>query len=445
MRPIRSLQLKLSLGLAAGVTVIWLAAALAGTFVVRHELDEAFDSALQETAQRLLVLVSGELLRYDGPETLAEAEVDPHEEYLTYLVRDSAGRVLLESHAALRDAFPDGPAEGFRTTATHRVYGEANRERGIVIEVAEPLEHREEAAREAALSLTLPLLALIPLSLLGVWWLVRRGMRPINALRERIETRGAEDLSSVAVTLGPLPDELRPIAESVDLLLERLRRVLAAERSFTENSAHELRTPIAAALAQTQRLIAETPEGPLRERAGRIEDTLHRLARMAEKLMQLARAEGGALTAEAKQDLIPVLRLVVEELEHSSEGRGRLRLELPEPASLCAWMDADAFAILLRNLIENALKHGDPDAPVTVRLARDGALHVVNAGPPVPPETLAGLTERFERGAGAGEGAGLGLAIAEAIAQRGGASLELRSPASGRDDGFEAVVRMARG
>ncbi len=439
-----SLQRQLSLRLAAGVLLVWLAAALGGGYIIRHELDEAFDSALQETAQRLLSLATSETLqgrrRIDPLESSA---IDPKGEYLTYLVRDADGGLLLQSHALLPDSFPPQPVVGFRSSATHRLYGEVDPGSGIVIEVAEPLAHRREAAAEAALSLLLPFLLLVPLSLLGVWWLVRRSMQPVRRLRAGIEARGAADLSPVGASLHDLPEELEPIAESVDRLLERLRRAIEAERSFSENSAHELRTPIAAALAQTQRLIAEADEGPQRDRARRIEESLRRLTRMAEKLLQLTRAEGGALTAGAPRDLLPVLRLTLEELEREPQGRGRLRLRLPAAPALPGRMDPDAFAILLRNLIENALKHSPEDTPVEIRLAEDGALRIVNAGPAVPPEALRGLKRRFARGAATTAlGAGLGLAIAEAIAQRGGASLELYSPASGRQDGFEATLRM---
>ena len=222
--------------------------------------------------------------------------------------------------------------------------------------------------------------------------------------------------------------------------MERLRHALEAERSFTANSAHELRTPIAGALAQTQRLLAELPEGEAREHAARIEDSLHHLTRMSEKLMQLARAEGGGLLAEAPQNLGPVLSLVVEEFHRSGGAGARIRFSVPAPLTLISRMDADAFAVLVRNLIENALKHSPPDMEIDVSLSEDGMLRVVNGGPALPPEILARLKARFERGPTEAAGSGLGLAIADMIARGGGATLELLSPADGRPDGFEAQL-----
>lgn len=139
-------------------------------------------------------------------------------------------------------------------------------------------------------ALLLPLSALIPVSLLGIWLFVRISLRSVIAYRRAVEARGVGDLSPIKV--ARLPAEIDPLAEAVNHLLERFRKALEAERSFTANSAHELRTPLAATLAQIQRLRHEAPEGPLRVRAAKIEKSLRELARLSEKLMQLAKAEG---------------------------------------------------------------------------------------------------------------------------------------------------------
>jgi two-component system OmpR family sensor kinase len=324
---------------------------------------------------------------------------------------------------------------GFADTATHRIYFDAALRGTITIAVAEPLAHRRAVAEEALLGLALPLGLVIPLSLLGVWAVVRLSMAPIRTFRSGIEARGGGDLTAVAT--DGLPFEIQPIASAVNNLLERLRRTLEAERSFTANSAHELRTPVAAALAQTQRLIAEVPDGATRERARQIEAALRRLSRLTEKLMQLARAEGGRLQAAEPTDIVSILRMVVDEMTAYAGGARRIELALPG-APVHSRIDPDAFAILARNLIENALKHGSQRDPVSVVLSADGVLRVANAGPAIPPDLLARLSEPFERGGAQGEGAGLGLAIAKAIASGIGGRMELISPREGRPDGFEA-------
>jgi two-component system OmpR family sensor kinase len=239
--------------------------------------------------------------------------------------------------------------------------------------------------------------------------------------------------------VSQLPAEIDPLAEAVNHLMERLRRALEAERSFTANSAHELRTPLAAALAQMQRLRREAPDGPLQVRAAKIETSLRELARLSEKLMQLAKAEGGGLLSEAPQDLIPLLAHVAEEL-NATAGQ-RINLALPAEGDVLSTIDPDAFAILLRNLIENALKHGAADQPIEVSLSSQALLKVVNAGSTVPAQVLERLTERFVRGNSEASGSGLGLAIAQTIVRGVKATMSLASPATGKQDGFEVRVQ----
>jgi two-component system OmpR family sensor kinase len=130
---------------------------------------------------------------------------------------------------------------------------------------------------------------------------------------------------------------------------------------------------------------------------------------------------------------------VVTDFEQHGENRGRLRLEVPAKGRTQALIDPDALAIVVRNLIENALLHGAENAAVVVRVGDSVTLSVINEGPVVPDTT--DLVKRFERGATRAAGSGLGLAIVNRILQQIGAMLVLNSPASGRKDGFEATVR----
>ncbi|MFG1342339.1 sensor histidine kinase [Xanthobacter autotrophicus] len=434
-----SLRRRLGLWLTVAVAALWLAAATVAGLVLQHEIGEVFDSALQEVAQRVLPLAYSELLsREAGDAPQHMAPIGPHREYITYVVRDGAGRVLLQSSDAELMAIPAGLAPGFRTSDRLRTYTEAAVRGTIVVTTAEDLGHRAAAVRRAVAALIWPLVALVPIALAGVWLSVRLSLKPVLAFRRAIETRGHGNLTPVA-TAG-LPEEIAPVAAAVNALLERLRGALEAERGFTANSAHELRTPIAAALAQTQRLVAELPEGPERERARAIAGALRRLSRLSEKLLQLAKAEGGGLVAEVPAPLAPVLRHVIADIDRQT-GRGTdIALSIPANGGPLSDLDPDAFAILARNLIENALKHGEPETPVEVQLD-DGRFEVANHGPVVPADLLAGLLRPFQRGPTGAEGSGLGLAIAAAICRGAGLTLDLTSPIPGTADGFRATVR----
>ena len=439
MKGPRSLQGRLGLWLGVALTVLWIGASSVTAILARQEIEEVFDAALQETAQRILPLAVVDIVgREEQGMTQRLAAIRDHAEFFTYIVRDAQGRILLQSHAADPATFPDWDGTGFRQSEAHRFYNDEALQGSVRITVAEPLAHRDSVAREIQMGLGLPLLIVIPVALLVIMLALRVSLAPLRRFRERLVARGAHDLSQIAAE--DLPAEMAPVAAAMNGLLGRLSSAFEAERSFAANAAHELRTPLAGAIAQAQRLQAETGDAAAKARAAEIETTLKRLTRLSERLMQLARAEGGQLRLDRASDIRPVARIVTEDLARAAGG-GRIALTLPD-VPVMSDLDPDAFAILFRNLVENALRHGAKDAPVDVTLCADGQLVVANDGPVVPPETLNRLTNRFERAAGQGDGSGLGLAIVAAIAARTGSRLEFISPRSGKTTGFAATFSM---
>jgi len=438
MKTENSLQKTLSLWLTLGLTLLWLAGVVASGLVARHEINEVFDSALQETAQRILPLAVTEILSRDAAAGPGRAPaLEDHDEYITYLVRDASGNIMLRSHDADAAVFGAQPGTGFFNTESHRIYGASAVSDTLFIEVAEPLAHRREAAFETSIALLLPLILLVPVSLVCVWWAVRFSLRQVLVFRQSLEARGSADLSPV--TIARLPAEFEPIAASINHLLERLRSALEAERSFTANSAHELRTPLATALAQVQRLKTELSEEPSHQKACEIEESLQDLSRLSSKLLELAKAEGGGILAEKESDLVPVLRTLANDYERREPGR--IQLEITN-APVTSLLDTDAFAILVRNLIENSLKHGSETDPINIQLLADGTFIITNGGPVVAPEDMARLQNRFARANTKAPGSGLGLAIVQAITNSAGLELTLRSPARGRESGFEAELNV---
>jgi len=245
--------------------------------------------------------------------------------------------------------------------------------------------------------------------------------------------------------LGLLPldgvvTEMRPAVEATNRLLARLADALEAERSFTYNSAHELRTPIAAALAQAQLLAAMAEDSALKAQADAVAGALSRLARLAERLLAMARAEGTQPLTDDWVDLADIVRLTVDEFERHPRLRGWRVVAEASPVRVRA--DLDAIGLAVRNLVENALLHGVGGTVVRLVCKRSGSgamLAVIDEGPGVPGVDASSLIKRFARGSGAvGSGAGLGLSIVDTLARRMGATLVLLSPAQGRPAGFEA-------
>ena len=178
MRRPRSLQGRLGLWLGVTLTLVWITAATVTAILARREMEEVFDAALQETAQRILPLAVVDILgREDDGVTQHLAAIRDHDEYFTYIVRDRQGRILLQSHGADPAVFPAWDGTGFRLSDTHRFYNDEAVQGTIRITVAEPLDQRSKVARELQMGLGLPLL----------FNMVRSGKSPYLSLKEVYE------------------------------------------------------------------------------------------------------------------------------------------------------------------------------------------------------------------------------------------------------------------
>ncbi|WP_102106720.1 ATP-binding protein [Oceaniglobus roseus] len=441
MRLADSLARRLALLVSVGIGAIWLLAVLAMALVLRLEMNEMQDLELREAARLFLPSLSREheadLARTESFRLPPDPRVG--DELLVFLLLDRDNRVLMVSSGAEQAELPkEPPHPGFIDTATHRFYSTGFNDQGYAVAFGSPLEERGEAYRDSLTAFLLPMLALLPLAYLLTGWISRIALSPLDTLRREIQRRGETSLAPLGA--GGQPRELRIITAALNRFMIRLAQTLEGERAFATNAAHELRTPVAAALAQIQRARAQATAPEVQEHLDRAADEIRRMSRLVARLLQLARAEAGIGTADTAQDLGRLLRFTVEERRHGAGADGRLRLSLPD-APVFGRIDPDAFAIVAGNLIDNALQHSPPGSPVDVVLDAAGTLAVTNDGPPVPPEVLARLTDRHSR-SGGGSGFGLGLYVSELIAKQAGGSLSLASPAPGRGGGFEARLNL---
>jgi len=270
MRAPRSLQLRLALVLGVSVTVLWLLAATFTAQLLERQMEVIADDVLSDAAERILPLAARDQRihpdenRETRVEALRESDDEKEErddelreriEYLSYVVRNRDGEVILQSDDEASETLQSG-APGFSSTETMRLFTKKSHDLTIV--VAEPLSRRAELARETQLGLALPLVVVIPLTLLAIFLVVRQTLAPVRRLRSDLAQRGPDNLAPLPD--HRLPSELAPIAKGVNLLLNRLHGAFEAERSFAAHAAHELRTPVAGAIAQAQRLRSETRE-----------------------------------------------------------------------------------------------------------------------------------------------------------------------------------------
>ncbi len=323
-----SLKRRLVVGLGATVCAFWLAAVALSGVILRHELDEVLDSALQEVVQRVLPLAYSEILARDTDDAAQKwlPDVGKHDEYITYVVRDAQGRILVRSHDADPARFPTDLTTGFRDWSGARYYTESAVSGSIVVSAMERPGHRWTTLMQTLLALAMPLVVLLPVVIGAVVWLVANSIRPVAAFGEAIALRGETDLTAVLQT--GLPTEIQPIGQSVNALLARLRRAIAAERTFTANAAHGIANAHRRRFGTYPALISDLRDTDAQSRARDIETSLRRMARLTEKLLQLAKAEGSSLRGDKVHDLRDIFPLVLSDFA-AADG---IKLRLPAAA-----------------------------------------------------------------------------------------------------------------
>ena len=137
-------------------------------------------------------------------------------------------------------------------------------------------------------------------------------------------------------------------------------------------------------------------------------------------------------------DILTVLQVLVDEFRRREDVGNRLLVTTTCSDELIVRGELDVVGITLRNLIENAVRYGDPDEPIEIVIEHDRQIRLLNGGAVIPSETLETLKKPFVRGSSVGAGGGLGLAIVDSVMKQIGGSLTLISPVMGRGSGFEA-------
>jgi two-component system OmpR family sensor kinase len=380
----------------------------------RAEADVIFDYQMQQMALSLRpgLPVGGEL-----GETF-EKDDDEHFDFVIQVWSADGVRVFQSTRRA---ELPQRAVLGFSTVqargSTYRLFSVATGTQ--VIQVAQDLAARREMAGTLALRTVIPTLVMVPLLMLVVWWVVSASLAPVSRVRRQVATRQADELSEL--NEADLPDEIHPLVHELNLLFHRVRQAFEAQKSFVADAAHELRSPLAALKLQVQGLRRAADEATREVAINRLNAGIDRATRLVEQLLVLARQQSspviGAKTAPV--DLTGLARQVLADVATAALSR-QIDLGLVQADQSMVLGQEEALRILIRNLLDNAIKYTPVGGTVNLAIRRHEGqtrLSVDDSGPGIAAEDRQRVLDRFYRVAGAeGSGSGLGLAIVKTIA-----------------------------
>ena len=308
-------------------------------------------------------------------------------------------------------------------------------EKWVLVEVGETLEKRSQLGNKIVASVILPQFVIIPLAVMLVWFGLSRGLRPLTRLRKTIEAREPADLSPISTRR--VPEELEPLVEAFNDMLERMKRTVDAQQRFVADAAHQLRTPLTGLKTQAQFAMQERDPEALRHALRQIAIGVDRASRLVNQLLTLARTEGGDHGQKPLEpmDFSQLARDVVEEWVMRALDR-EIDLGFEAPGSAMILGNAFLLREMANNLIDNALRYTPRGGHVTCRILADRnftTLELEDDGIGISEEHAEMVFERFYRVDDATtEGSGLGLAIVREIASQHGALATLQPNPKGK-------------
>ncbi len=467
-----SLAQHLSRTLIVAVVVVWLVSTGLVARFVDQQIQQNFDVELVESTHRQLYPALLDLQQRQRPDSTgayraADARGEPLEpqvmgaipgdsqtEPLLMQLRDAQGGVLLRTQASPAAAFAVPLQAGFFNTTEYRVFSLYDEPHRVWLQLADPLEERSEASERTLLGLMAVLLVMLPVLAWLIHWIARRELRTVRHLQQQITARSGSNLQPL--NLAHMPQELRAVGDGVNQLLVRLGEALNVERSLAANAAHELRTPLAQVRLRLHTALDQARPHPHSEGAGggcvpvaevrAALQSLETLSHRTERLLQLSRAEGADGAHFARVDLVRLAEQVAQTFWQQPQAQKRLDWLAPD-SDAPVWVqgDIDGLAIVLRNLIDNALHHTGAQVELQVLPGERPALVVRDHGRGLTAAQLAQIQVRHARIGSQHIGYGLGMSIVRTLADKHGAELVFSSPPAGGTQGLEVRLVFAAG
>jgi two-component system, OmpR family, sensor histidine kinase QseC len=434
-----SLRRRLLVSLVALTALLFAVSATQNYFVSRDTSRRLFDDSLRESARLLLQLAHHEIAEHGqilGLELL-KAETQPGPYGFQFQIWTSDMRAGYRSASLPTTPLLPFHADGYGWTEIHgerwRAYAAWDNVHSLQIQIAQSQRQRQALNRDALLRAVVSVGLLLAAASGLIWWILTRSIRPLQRTASTVGERSEFDLR--AIETAGAPAEVQPLLVALNRLLGRIRNTLQLERRFTADASHELRTPLAAIRANAQALVGARDAGERDSTARDLIASVDPGARLVEQLLALARAD-----AALRPDSVVAVELSELALEqvitHTplAVKQGVALVSTLQPAMVSG--DPALLAVLLRNLLENALRHTPQGGVVTVTTGADASgvlLEVEDTGPGIAPGERERVFERFYRVAGPkATGSGLGLSIAQRIVELHGASITILEGSGGQ-------------
>lgn len=447
-----SLRLRLILIFSLLALLTWCTASVVAWVMSRNTINEVFDTQQMLFAKRLATANLGDLLADESARSLPKTKKLVHhgkrgeqdDDALAFAIFDRDGKMLLNDGENGADFLFDGEREGFTDGErkgdddSWRLVWLTSPDGRYRIVVGQEWDYRRDMALGMVTGQLVPWLATLPVLMLLIALMVGRELRPLRAVAAGLRRRAPDD--ATPLDARQVPTEVRPLVDALNALFARINALLVRERRFTSDAAHELRSPLTALRVQTEVVQLAGDDAPMREHAlDNLTVGIDRATRLVDQLLTLSRLDSLSDLAElAPIDWNDLVTMTLAEQDRQAHAAGvTLRYEhrgTPPPRQ----GETLLLSLLLRNLLDNAVRYTPQGGVVTVTLS-ERSLTVEDDGPGVTAEHLARLGERFYRPPGQEQtGSGLGLSIVQRIAGLHGLQISFANRPAG---GF--VARLA--
>ena len=434
-----SIRKRLLFSLLSLITVACIFTLSKNYFDTRKEIQDLMDAELAQSARVLLEISAHELYeqiaynaqdsKSDGVSEHIGTQVHKYQQEIDFQIWTASGRLAVRSENAPTDelikkdeVFGERIVNGERW----RVYSVTDEHETLRVQVGQPFAQRDSLSNSISIRLITSFGIILPLLAVLIFMTVGHAMQPLKNIAKQIENRRFDNLQPVDT--NHVPSEALPIVNALNSLFKRLENAFDEIVLFTSNAAHELRTPLAAQKVHTQVAMQARDDKTRNEALQEVVASVDRATHMVEQLLTLSRLDPeGSLCCGENANLCHIAEEQLSEIGIAALDKN-IDLSLEAPHDCLVKGESVMVGILIRNLVENAIRYTPDSGTVTVSIKEeDQHRHIIveDSGPGIPEAEYEKVFKRFYRvSEGNQEGTGLGLAMVQRIIEIHRATIE---------------------